>query len=197
MIKELDQKFYYKSFRKDRQHSYIVITNLLMELFAPESVIDYGCGLGWILYFLKTRFKLTDLMGIEPNPEVQHELRDEVNEYVYPFSLIYPLKLDRKFDLAISFEVAEHVEAEHADMVVENICRHTDNVVFSSAHPGQGGYGHLNEQPKSYWIERFQKNRFELDERTDGLSMTMRKYGVKPWYWENSMIFKRREEDVA
>jgi hypothetical protein len=41
---------------------------------------------------------------------------------------------------------------------VNLLCRASDAVVFSAAIPRQGGTGHINEQPQSYWARRFARN---------------------------------------
>lgn len=51
---------------------------------------------------------------------------------------------------------------------------------------GQGGTGHFNEQPRSYWIEKFRKLRFTHDDAA-------RAEIVKEWRWypENIFFFRR------
>ena len=93
----------------------------------------------------------------------------------------------------VSLEAAEHIEEKHSDMIVENICRHTDQVLFSAAHPGQGGYGHVNEQPKPYWVRKFNALGFHVDQRTDQFVGFLRKAGTKPWYWQNVVVFERNQ----
>ena len=66
----------------------------------------------------------------------------------------YP-ELNRRFDLALCIEVAEHLRAERGDELIEYLCARADSVLFSAAVPGQGGTGHINEQPQSYWHARF------------------------------------------
>jgi len=56
-----------------------------------------------------------------------------------------------------SFALAEQ-EEKYADTFVNTLCRHADTILFSAAHVGQGGDGHINEQPIDYWIEKFKKN---------------------------------------
>ena len=194
---ELNKKFYLKTFRPDRQHSYFLLSNIIMELWAPDSVIDFGCGLGWLLYYLKKYFNIQKLMGIEPNLEIQYidsdtKLKEYVGESIYPISLKYPIHLKEKFDVSVSLEVLEHMEDKYADVAIDNICRHSDNVMFSAAYPGQGGWGHINEQPKEYWLEKFKLHNFNLQEEiTNKVSLTLRNYGAKPWYWTNIMIFEK------
>jgi hypothetical protein len=60
-------------------------------------------------------------------------------------------------------------------------------IVFTAAPPGQGGTAHLNEQPPSYWISKFQESGFTHAEE---LSQRWRKNGqaagnVKRWYYQN------------
>lgn len=64
--------------------------------------------------------------------------------------------LPKIFDVAYCFEVAEHLPAPLGERLVTFLASLAPVVVFSAAHPGQGGTGHINEQPKHYWIERFQ-----------------------------------------
>jgi hypothetical protein len=36
-------------------------------------------------------------------------------------------------------------------------------VIMSGATPGQGGYHHVNEQPREYWIDKFAEYGFTYD----------------------------------
>jgi hypothetical protein len=38
-----------------------------------------------------------------------------------------------------------------------------ETIVFTAAPPGQGGTGHLNEQPAEYWISRFARRGMRRD----------------------------------
>jgi hypothetical protein len=64
-------------------------------------------------------------------------------------------------DVVICTETAEHLPAEAADSVVDNVCRHAKQlIIWSAAPPGQAGQdpsavGHINEQPPEYWLMRF------------------------------------------
>jgi hypothetical protein len=65
------------------------------------------------------------------------------------------VSLGRRFDLVVSLEVAEHLDASAADGFVASLVRHGDVVLFSAAIPFQGGHHHVNEQFADYWAERF------------------------------------------
>src|SRR3989344_334927 len=73
--------------------------------------------------------------------------------------------LNRKFDIVICIEVAEHIPGESSDLLVENISRHGNLIIFTAATPGQGGTDHINEQPKEYWISKFKKAGLNFDNK--------------------------------
>jgi hypothetical protein len=96
------------------------------------------------------------------------------------------------FDLATSFEVAEHLPKSTADRYVSQICRLAPIVVFSAATLGQGGLAHINEQPHSYWVELFAKNGFASDQGTSSLfAEAWRKNDVAWFYHQNVMVFRQ------
>ena len=59
------------------------------------------------------------------------------------------------YDLALCIEVAEHLQPEYAETLVDNVTRSARVVFWSAAHPGQGGTCHYNEQPPEYWEALF------------------------------------------
>lgn len=60
------------------------------------------------------------------------------------------MTFNRRFDLAMTIEVAEHLTPVRADSFVEDLTRLSDVVLFSAAIPAQGGINHVNEQWQSY-----------------------------------------------
>jgi len=97
-------------------------------------------------------------------------------------------------DVALCLEVAEHVPPEMGDQLIEFLTGHAGNIVFSAAHPGQGGTGHINEQPKEYWIERFAQAGASHDaEASSRLVHSLeRQRMTRPWYRQNAMAFRGR-----
>jgi hypothetical protein len=63
--------------------------------------------------------------------------------------------LERTFDLALCLEVAEHLPADAAPLLVQSLTALAPVVVFSAAIPGQGGDGHINERWPSFWSRYF------------------------------------------
>ena len=95
----------------------------------------------------------------------------------------------RRFDLAVSLEVAEHLAPERADGFVDDLAALSDRVLFSAAVPGQGGYGHRNEQPHVYWITRFEDRGFAMS--TALRRQVAGNAAVASWYRANLMLFVR------
>ena len=91
---------------------------------------------------------------------------------VKPFDLAKnepdPRDVDQ-FDVSYCFEVAEHLPPALGDRLVGFVAATGATVVFTAAPPGQGGSGHINEQPAEYWISRFEacgmRHRSDLQQR--------------------------------
>ena len=50
-----------------------------------------------------------------------------------------------------SLEVAEHIPLENEEAYLDNCCKLCEiGCILSWALPGQGGLGHVNEQPNEY-----------------------------------------------
>ena len=149
----------------------------------PESVLDVGCGPGsWVAVWLT--LGVSDVLGLDrfdrgvPNAFAQHLASVDLTE---------PIHLGRRFDLAQCLEVAEHLHERHADTLVESICAHSDVVVFGAASPGQGGDHHVNEQPASYWREKFADRGYDAYDALRPLLAPMKH--VEPWYRYNTLVY--------
>jgi hypothetical protein len=105
--------------------------------------------------------------------------------------LTKPFDLGRRFDLVQSLEVAEHLPVAAADGYVASLVRHGPLVLFSAAPPGQGGEHHVNEQPPSYWREKFARHDYRpvdfLRSRIAG------EKEIAPWYRYNLLFYVHRD----
>lgn len=125
---------------------------VVIELLGPRSVVDVGCGLGtWLA--AAAALGIEDYVGVDGYAPAE-SLQIPVERFVRR-DLSEPLQLDRRFDLAISLEVAEHLSPEVADTFVDSLVRLAPAVLFSAAVPHQSGEQHLNERWPEYWVERF------------------------------------------
>lgn len=198
----MDKKFYEKTLREDRQYSYKVIAKYIktMAFQDAQSVIDCGCGAGWFLYYLQ-QYGVGDVVGIEAKNS-EKAIEGIVKPGIAPFirfrSLKMPINLKKRFDLALCIEVVEHVEEKYANLLIKNITRFSDTVIFSAATPGQGGVGHVNEQPFDYWKEKFNDEGYALDniltEHFREFLRTKKSKGghkIKKWYVQNIAVFRK------
>lgn len=193
MMQELTKKFYEKTLRPDRQKSYEMIVDHIMNVSHPntKSVVDYGCGAGWFLFYFKKKYNV-DVFGYEPNKEMLEVIDKSVKNRVEFLSLTDTINLKRDFDLAMNIEVIEHIDKKYEDLVLQNITRHSDNLIFSAAYPGQGGVGHVNEQHFRYWKYKLNQMSWHLnDVGTRKLKVFLAKNKAAKWYIHNMSIFRR------
>ena len=136
----------------------LVVKYLEEELrITPRSVIDVGCGLGqWLHVFLSSSaLKVKGIDGHhvpvgESFISEEDRLRIDLEEFIVA-------KSDECFDLAVCLEVAEHLDFSLADALVDKLGSLSNTILFSAAIPGQTGENHVNEQPHSFWLDKFEE----------------------------------------
>ncbi len=174
------------------REEYEIIATLLHDLLDFSSVIDFGCGNGFILARFLQLGKT--VRGVDGSQAALEALADGLRPFVAQQDLTIPFELG-EFELAICTEVAEHLEWRFADALVDNICAHASRwIYFTAALPGQGGHQHINEQPHEYWIEKFRERGCELDTGLTELLRQQLRDAIHTIWWfpQNSMIFRRR-----
>jgi SAM-dependent methyltransferase len=168
----------------------------IVEHFHPHSVVDIGCGTGALLVaFRDLGCSVSGLEYAEAGLRYCRERNLEVRKFDIERQV---LKKAARSDLAVSFEVAEHLAEKRADRFVDLLCSLAPVVVCSAAKPGQGGLDHVNCQPQSYWIEKFERRGYRFDcVAADVLRVEWRAQGVTFWYYENVMVFRRAADCLA
>ena len=152
--------------------------------------VDFGCGTG--VYVRELRARGVDAAGFEYAERARLISREKMGLDLHPFDLReFPIPR-RSYDVAISFEVAEHIPPDMGDRLVEVCCAAAPRVVFSAAHPGQPGQGHIHLQPKTYWIERFARRGFRFDvAKTSSLELHLRTHLIRGfWLADNVGVYE-------
>ena len=149
------------------------------------SVVDVGCGRGtWLAVW--SELGVTDIAGVD-GPYVDRGKLAIPAEAFTTADLAGEWAIGRRFDLAQSLEVAEHLPESAARPLVGRLCGLADVVLFSAARPGQGGEMHVNEQEPEYWAELFAGHGFEMfDWLRPALARDRR---IEPWYRYNSFLY--------
>ena len=156
-----------------------------VDRFYVRSMLDIGCGVGGMYSIAKKNNVYW--VGVDGDPEV-----DDESVLIHDFTK-NSLDIGVKFDLGWSVEFLEHVEEKYMYnyMVLFTECKY---VLCTAAIPGTGGYHHVNEQPKEYWINKFGDNGLvyndEITEKVKEAS-TMEnksKFG-KTWLQRSGMVF--------
>lgn len=161
------------------------IVPLVLDTLTVRSAVDVGCGIGTWLSILAAH-GVDDVMGVDGPHVAPSALQIPADRFVAR-DLERPLDLGRRFDLALSLEVAEHLDAAAATTFVASLAALAPAVLFSAAVPHQGGRHHVNEQWQDWWAARFGEHdmvpvdlvrpRVWDDDR------------VLPWYAQNCLLY--------
>lgn len=153
-MSQLYNSKYYEAMSKRNPKIASVMMPIILDVIKPNSVIDFGCGIGSFLVEPVSRG--IKVLGIDGEYLNKNELIIPKDRFMAA-DLSKKIIIKDKFDLALSLEVAEHIENEKAEIFLSNIVETSDIVVFSAAIPYQNGTGHINLQPTSYWCKLFEE----------------------------------------
>jgi SAM-dependent methyltransferase len=162
-----------------------VVVPLVNEWLAPASVVDLGCGTGsWLAAFRDQGVE--EIRGIDGEYVDRDLLRIPVDCFV-PHDLKTRYVPTRRYDLALSLEVAEHLPAESGPALVESLVALAPVVLFSAAIPHQGGVDHVHCQWPAFWAELFAGHGYVA---VDALRA---RFWDEPrvawWYRQNMLLF--------
>lgn len=165
------------------------LLSVVKQHFSVRSVIDFGCARGcWLAQWKE--WGVEKIVGVDG-----HYLEGQILS-IHPSEIVFhdlsePLDLGEQFDLVQSLEVAEHLPPSAAETFIETLCRHGQIVLFSAALPGQGGMGHLNEQPYDFWRELFLAQGFVP---IDIIRPAIRgNRAIQPWYRYNTIVYVSKD----
>jgi SAM-dependent methyltransferase len=169
---------------RSEQSARVVMPHVL-GLCRARSVIDVGCGLGaWAAEC--RRLGARDVVAVDGDYVARAELVIAPEAFL-AHDLTTPLRMERRFDLALSLEVAHYLPESRAGGFVADLCELAPLVLFSAAIPHQGGRGHVNERWPAWWAERFAQHGYTpVDCVRDEVWEDGR---VASWYAQNTLLF--------
>ncbi|MEI0611467.1 methyltransferase domain-containing protein [Brachyspira pilosicoli] len=181
-------KDFWDSIRKLNYNSACIILKMLFKYYRPISMIDIGCGIGT---WLKAACELgiEEVFGLDFN-----ELNE--SELMVPRKLIGIVDLEKhintnnkKYDLAISLEVGEHLDYKYSKNFVDMITSYSNIILFSAAIPFQGGIHHVNCQPPYFWAELFKNNNYVCFDPFRWRLMEFNEVEMNPFYAQNMLLY--------
>lgn len=153
-----------------------IIVPYLVKLLQPKNVVDIGCGVGTFLYSFK-KMGVKEVLGLDGEWASKELLSKYLNDNEFKATnLSEVVAFEKKFDLAVCLEVAEHIAEEYADNFIKTLVNASDVIVFSAALPHQGGQRHLNEQWPHYWQSKFSKYDYHFHDV------------LRPLFWNNPSV---------
>lgn len=165
------------------------ITSLLKDMLSVESVLDVGCAQGtWLNFWQQSNVE--DIVGVDGDYVVRDRLEIPSDRFIAQ-DVSQPFDLERQFDLVQCLEVAEHIAADHAATLIDNLTRHGAYLLFSAAPPGQGGEYHVNEQPYDYWRDLFAARGYVALDAVRPLIENNAQVAI--WYRHNIILYVRQD----
>jgi SAM-dependent methyltransferase len=166
-----------------------IIVPLIIDLVCPHNVIDIGCGTGTWLSVFKAQ-NTNDITGVDG-----HWVEDEMllipKSCFIAHDLTQSLNIERRYDLAVSLEVAEHLDRKYARNFVSTLVKLSSVVVFSAAIPFQVGTHHVNEEWPDYWAQLFEEHDYvPIDCIREKI---WNNEDVAWWYAQNILVFAEKQ----
>ncbi|MCS6297700.1 MAG: methyltransferase domain-containing protein [Nitrospira sp.] len=140
-----------------------LVADHIVKEIRPRKVLDAGCAKGFLVEALRDRG--VEAYGIDLSEYAISEVRGDIKPYCRVASLVDPIH--ERFDLIVCIEVLEHIPEEIAPRVIANLCRSTDDILFSSTPDDFAEPTHVNVRPRSYWNALFSEQGFDLDVEFD------------------------------
>ena len=98
----------------------------------PETVLDAGCAMGYLVAALRDRG--VKAYGVDISQYAVSMVREDIRPYCFVGSLTekLPAELPEKYDLVVTIEVLEHLYAEDGERAIQHLCQLSDTILFSS-----------------------------------------------------------------
>lgn len=176
---------FYASYCEGSLLSAKVVAPLITQIIQPRSVVDVGCGLGtWLCAFRDCGVEM--VLGLDGAHVDQSRILIP-KECFRATDLSEPFEIERKFDLAMCLEVAEHLPSRSAEGLVKSLVGLAPVIVFSAAVPMQEGENHVNEEWPDYWRTLFGRHHYKpLDLIRKQIWKDRR---VEMWYRQNLFLY--------
>lgn len=148
----------------------------------PRTALDAGCAMGMVVEQLRDRN--VEAFGIDISEYALRQVREDIRPYCWRASLVDPLP--RQYDLIICIEVLEHLPSADAGHAIANLCKYSNDILFSSTPIDYRESTHINVQPPEYWVRLFAYQGFLRDLDFDATF-------ILPW----AMRFRKTTDSIT
>ncbi len=185
-------KSYYEDVERLERESVQWMAEWITRYLRPSSVIDVGCGPGHLMAALASRG--VRVYGVDISSAALRAVRSK-GLHAERFDLRDPHRRlpGGPYELAISCEVAEHLEEQYAGLFVRKLTEAAPVVYMTAYEPKPGvapGLYHVNEKPHTYWIQLMSDQGYVLDkEATENARAFLNREGVID-YLRRPLIFR-------
>jgi hypothetical protein len=150
---DIYNKVFHKSIEYEELPQAERIALYIRDFIKPNKFIDFGCSSGLYVDQIKKNIPSINSVGYEFS---EYACDNALCDNIIKFDLTKSLNIEKTENtLGLCLEVLEHIDDNYSMDVLKNITNLSDIIIFSAAHPGQGGTGHINCRPKIDWIKRF------------------------------------------
>lgn len=189
---------FYKSLDADHEAAATAYADVLIDVFSPRSVVEFGCGTGATLSRLSDRgVSVQAVEGYETARPFIRRRNEWIADHMLVMDLNEPATLPGgPYDLALCIEVLEHLRPDAAHVAIDSLLSASSCVVATACPPtprtaARRSAGevvlHLNEQPWGYWQELFrQAGAVEDADATERLRRAARGLDIKVPAWYTS-----------
>ncbi len=131
------------------------VADRIVKDLRPATVLDAGCAMGYLVAALRDRG--VEAYGIDISEYAISMVREDIKPFCVVGSLTEPLPqaLPQRYDLVITIEVLEHLYAEDGRKAIQNLCKLSDKIIFSSTPDDFTERTHVNVQQREYWARIF------------------------------------------
>ena len=123
----------------------------IIRTLRPSRVFDAGCAMGLLVEAFWDRG--VDARGLDISSYAISNVRRDMQPYCRVGSLAEPI--EGFYDLITCIEVLEHLSSEDGLKALENMCRATDTIFFSSTANDFTEPTHFNVRPPIHWLKLF------------------------------------------
>lgn len=187
-----NEKFYKDIDQSSYQSAKIYLSHL-WQFIKPMSVLDVGCGRGaWLKAY--EELGCEDLTGfdgswLDQTKMISSKIKFKSTDLNSIFSV------EKKVDLTMSLEVAEHLDPEKSRQFVECLTTTSDVILFSAAYEYQGGTDHINEKKHSYWAKIFDTLDYKVYDIFRPHFWADEKVGF--WFRQNTFLYIKKDSELT